>query len=145
MINLQDFENYFTSLAKRTGCKSVFFLTSETDIQKKIKDITPEQQPIMMMIIPSANTKGSTQDGVEETNTALLYVLNKDDRAEYGTFNIQKDLQPIFEQVKQTMIADKENCGLMRGLDVGSLSSDPESKLISQLTGWSLQFDIVSE
>lgn len=141
MINLQDFEAYINGLSEKSGAKKTFFLTAESDIKPMLQDITPEEQPFLMVIIPSAQSKGSTQDNVSEVNLALVYLLKKHDVKEQRTFDVQKELQPHIEAMKSQLISDKEECGIMRELDLSSMHTDPENQLFSALTGWSLTFE----
>lgn len=141
MINLSQYELFWMGLIREAGIRSAFFLTSESDIQPRLADISSDAQPFLMVIIPSAKTSGSSQDDVADTNYGLIYVLSKEDRTASDTFTIQKELQPVMENVKKLMIDSKEQCGVMRGLDVSSFHTDPESKLFSRATGWSLSFN----
>ena len=141
MINLSQYEFFWKDLIREAGIRSAFFLTSESDIQPRLADISSDAQPFLMVIIPSAKTSGSSQDDVADTNYGLIYVLSKEDRTATDTFTIQKELQPVMENVKKLMIDSKEQCGVMRGLDVSSFHTDPESKLFSRATGWSLSFN----
>lgn len=141
MVNLQDFEVYINGLSEKIGAKRTFFLTAESDIKPMLQDITPEEQPFLLVIIPSAQSKGSTQDNVSELNLALVYLFKKHDAKDKPTFEVQKELQPHIEATKNQLIADKEECGIMRELDLSSMHTDPESQLFSALTGWSLTFE----
>lgn len=145
MVNLTQYELFWKGLIPKAGIKSVFFLTNESDIQPRLADISSDAQPFMMVIIPSAKTSGSSQDDVADTNYGLIYVLSKEDRTASDTFTIQKELQPVMENVKKLMIDSKEQCGVMRGLDVSSFHTDPESKLFSRATGWSLSFEFETD
>ena len=145
MINLTQYELFWKGIMPEAGIKSVFFLTSESDIQPRLADISSDAQPFMMVIIPSAKTTGSSQDDVADTNYGLVYVLSKEDRTATDTFTIQKELQPVMENVKKLMIESKEQCGVMRGLDVSSFHTDPESKMFSRATGWSLSFQFETD
>ena len=145
MINLTKYETFWNELTDKAGIKSVFFLTNESDIQPRLADISSDEQPFMMVIIPSAKTSGSSQDDVADTNYGLIYVLSKEDRTATDTFTIQKELQPVMENVKKLMIDSKEQCGVMRGLDVSSFHTDPESRLFTRATGWSLSFQFETD
>ena len=108
MINLSQYELFWNGLIPKAGIKSAFFLTNESDIQPRLSDISSDEQPFMMVIIPSAKTSGSSQDDVADTNYGLIYVLSKEDRTGTDTFTIQKNLQPVIESVKLLMIDSKE-------------------------------------
>ena len=145
MVNLTQYELFWNGLIPKAGIKSVFFLTNESDIQPRLADISSDAQPFLMVIIPSAKTSGSSQDDVADTNYGLVYVLSKEDRTATDTFTIQKELQPVMENVKKLMIDSKEQCGIMRGLDVSSFHTDPESRMFTRATGWSLSFQFETD
>lgn len=145
MVNLTEYENYLTRLMSIVGCNSIYFRTKESDIQNILSDIPGDKQPFMLVIIPSSKSNGSTQDNVVDNNYGLIYVLSKEEHSHADTFSIQKKLQPIIERVKLKIIESKEECGIMRGLDVSSIHTDPESKMFSSVTGWSISFDFSTD
>ena len=141
MVNLTDFEAYWQNmLNKVTAIKSVHFVTEEGEIATKLSDIKKEEQPFLLVVIPSAKSTGSTQDNFQEDNLNLIYILSKEDSYNKTTFELQKDLQPATEAVKVQLIMDKSSCGLMRNLDVGSFQTDPEKKKFTSCSGWSVSF-----
>lgn len=146
MIDLWKYEAYFDSLMARIpAIRQVRYVTSEGEMGEWLSDIGGEHQPFLMVVVPSGKTSGSDQDNVEETNYGLAYLLCKTDRQTRRAFVVQKELQATIEAIKELMIADKEGCGVMRGLDVGSFHTDPENMQLSARTaGWSVSFTIKS-
>ena len=54
-----------------------------------------------------------------------------------------EQVQPIIEQLKQTIIDDMaEGCQLLAGLDVTTLSTIPETGFYGDFAGWSLGFTL---
>lgn len=147
MINLTQYENYFTGLVEKVpGVKMLKFVTSESEMTDWLADVKTDQQPFLMILIPSAKSTGSSQDDVEEYNMGLIYLLKKTDKgqADGKPFPIQKALQPILEGIKRQMLEDKGQCSVMYGLDVDSFHTDPENTLSSRTAGWSLSFTFKS-
>lgn len=143
MVLLSEWRTYWDGmLVKVPEIKAVFRVTEESDIKDKIQDIKLSELPFLMVLTPSAKSNGSEQDNFIEHEYGLLYVLTKEGINQKLTFDHQEDLQPTIEKVKQQMLADMEGCGFMRRLDVGSMHTDPEKKLFSLLTGWSLSFNL---
>ena len=141
MVNLTELEAYWNNLkSKVPSLKKIYFVTDEADMKDFISDIKPSEQPFLLVLIPSAKSVG-VQDAVLENNLNLIYVLCKEDSFQKTTFQFQKELQPVMESIKAQMIEDMEGCGLMRRLDISSMQTDPEKKLISKATGWSLSFE----
>ena len=145
MVNLTEYEAYWESVKTNvTGIKKIFYLTEESDMKDFLSDITNAQQPFLLVIIPSAKSAGA-QDAFIENNLSLIYLLSKEDAFNKTTFQLQKELQPVMEQIKQQMITDKQGCGIMRNLDLSSMQTDPEKKLMTKATGWSLSFEFETE
>lgn len=141
MVNLTEFETYWNGMpAKVRTLKKVFFVTEEGDMNDFIADLKPSEQPFMLVMIPSAKSVG-VPDAVLENNMNLIYVLSKEDTFNKNTFTLQKELQPVMEAIKAQMIVDMEGCGLMRRLDISSMQTDPEKRLMTKATGWSLSFE----
>jgi hypothetical protein len=142
MVNLSELEQYWNGMpAKVRTLKKVFFVTEEGDMKDFIQDIKPAEQPFLLVVIPSAKASGSA-DYNTEVNMNLIYVLSKEDPGKKNTFTLQKELQPVMEAVKEQMITDIEGCGLMRNLDISTMHTDPERRLMSVATGWSLGFEM---
>jgi hypothetical protein len=141
MVNLSTLETYWNSMITRIPTiKKAFFVTEESDMKDFIADIRQSEQPFLLVVIPSAKSNGQ-QDAVIENNLNLIYVLSKEDSFNKNTFQLQKELQPVMEAIKTQMIEDIEGCGIMRRLDISSMQTDPEKKLLSKATGWSLSFE----
>ena len=145
MVNLNAYENYWNELrAKVPAVKRIDFVTEEGDIKDFISDITRSEQPHLLIIIPSSKNVG-IPDAVLENNLNLVYLLANEDSFEKNTYQLQKELQPVMESIKNQLIADMENCGLMRRLDISSMQTDPERRIFSKSTGWSLSFEFETE
>jgi len=143
MVLLSEWRTYWDGMpVKVPEVKAVFRVTEESDIKDKIQDIKLEELPFLMVLTPSAKSNGSEQDNFMEHDMSLLYLFTKEGINNKLTFEHQEDLQPILEKVKEQMLLDMEGCGFMRRLDVGSMHTDPEKKLFSVLTGWSLSFSL---
>lgn len=150
MVLLKDWRTYWTNLIKvvvneqtaKPLINSVHLVTDEGDIQDKIQDIKNNELPFLLVVTPSAKSQGSTADSFTESDLCLIYVLDKEDAHNRTTFELQEELQPVLEALKSQLLEDKDGCGIMRTLDVGSFQTDPEKKLFSKLTGWSLSFNL---
>jgi len=145
MVNLTAFETYWNGMTTKVpGLKKVFYVTEEADMKEFFSDIRTDEQPFMVVILPSAKSVG-VPDAVLENNLCLLYILSKEDSFSKTTFELQKDVQPVMEAVKAQMIEDMDGCGLMRRLDIGSMQTDPEKRIMAKATGWSLSFEFETE
>lgn len=143
MILLSELRTYWTDMAenKLPEIKRVEFVTDESQVKDFIKDIATSEQPFVVVVLPSANSQGSEQDNYQETNENLFYVLKKEDSFNQKTLDIQEELQPLTEAIKEQIIIDKgDGCNLMRYLNMGSFKTDPEYKKWSQCSGWSVSF-----
>ena len=141
MVNLTELETYWNGMkTKVPALKRVDFVTEEGDMKDFISDIKASEQPFLVVIIPSAKSVG-VPDAVYENNLNLVYLLSKEDPGVKNTFALQKELQPTMEAIKNQMIEDMQDCGLMRRLDIASMQTDPEKRIISIATGWSLSFE----
>lgn len=141
MVNLNSLEQYWNAMpAKVRALKKVYYVTEEGDMKDFFQDIKLTEQPFLVVVIPSAKASGSA-DFYTETNMNLIYLLSKEDSGKKRTFELQKELQPVMEAIKDVMIADIAGCGFMRELDISSMHTDPERKLLSVASGWSLSFE----
>ena len=103
MVNLTALETYWNSIITRVPTiKKAFFVTEEGDMKDFIADIRQQEQPFLLVVIPSAKSVG-TADAVLENNMNLIYVLSKEDSFNKNTFELQKELQPVMEAIKAQM------------------------------------------
>lgn len=142
MISLVDFNTYFQGMANvDTGVKRVDVVPGEDNIKDILSDISNDDMPFLIAVIPSGKSNGSEQNNVVEVNYSLFYVLIKTDAVSKTDMEIMLETQPVVEAVKQQMMDDKELCGVMRDLDVGSFHMDPEWRFLGKCTGWSVSFE----
>ncbi|MDR2824997.1 MAG: hypothetical protein LBB41_07360 [Prevotellaceae bacterium] len=140
MILLNEIQQYFDALiGTDKPVKRVFYFTEEGELQDVDSDIAPEEQPFLIVITPSVISVGRD---LLERNNFLIYLLAKEDKFEKSTFEIQKELQPIINSLKNKLIDDSDNCKWISGLDAESFHIDPERKMFTKYTGWSISFSV---
>lgn len=142
MILIDKYEAYWESIRLRLpAIKSIEFINNDKDMGKAIQDLKKEHMPVLFVAIPSADGFGDI-DNEKEKNIGLLFFMSKyDAQGKSKAYDIQKELQPIFEDMKDMMKEDSmDKCGVMSNLEFDSMHSDPEYKLYSDFSGWSLSF-----
>jgi len=141
MISLIDFDKYWHQMpTKVPALKKVFLVSDESELRDFVKDISPADQPFAMVLIPSANSRGSEPDNFGENNQTLFYILEREDKTEHTTLQLQMRTQPVCEAVKDQLLNDKTSCSLLWNLREDSFETDPESKISSLCSGWSVSF-----
>lgn len=142
MILITDYEAYWETIKERLpGIKTLDFINNDKDMGKSIQDLKKEQMPILFVAVPSGDGFGDV-DNDQEKNIGLLFFMSKyDAQGKTKAYDIQKELQPIFEALKDLMKNDSMNdCSIMANLEIDSMHTDPEYKLYSDFSGWSLSF-----
>ena len=142
MILITDYEAYWDTIKERLpGIKTLDFINNDKDMGKSIQDLKKEQMPILFVAVPSGDGFGDV-DNDQEKNIGLLFFMSKyDAQGKSKAYDIQKELQPIFEALKDLMKNDSMNdCSIMANLEIDSMHTDPEYKLYSDFSGWSLSF-----
>ncbi len=142
MIFITDYEAYWDTIKERLpGIKTLDFINNDKDMGKSIQDLKKEQMPILFVAVPSGDGFGDV-DNDQEKNIGLLFFMSKyDAQGKSKAYDIQKELQPIFEALKDLMKNDSMNdCSIMANLEIDSMHTDPEYKLYSDFSGWSLSF-----
>lgn len=142
MILITDYEAYWNTIKERLpGIKTLDFINNDKDMGKSIQDLKKEQMPILFVAVPSGDGFGDV-DNDQEKNIGLLFFMSKyDAQGKSKAYDIQKELQPIFEALKDLMKNDSMNdCSIMANLEIESMHTDPEYKLYSDFSGWSLSF-----
>jgi len=143
MMQITELRQYWeTMLTKVPDLKRFELVTDESQVKDFIADIPTADQPFAVVVIPSAKSTGSVQDNFQETNSMLFYVLRNQDAFAYTWMQILEELQPLTDTIKEQIVIDADDqCGLLRNLEYGSFQTDPERKLWSKCTGWSVSFN----
>lgn len=142
MILIENYEKYWESVLERLPfIKKLDFINDAKDMSEAIQDLKKEQMPMLFVTVPSGDGDGDV-DNSREKNIALLFLMSKyDSQGKSKAYSIQKELQPAFEALKELMKEDSaDTCSPMARLEFDSMHSDPESKLYSDFSGWSLSF-----
>lgn len=151
MISISTYNSYFQAMpSKVPQLKKVVVVATESDLQQKIKDMADEDFPVLVVVIPSADSIAPSADNVTEANTCLLYVLQKSDPAGYtdgAEITVWNTTQEVLKDVKNALAADKANHALsphwIHDLDLNHMHTDPELNLFGCI-GWSLSFTLIT-
>ena len=142
MILISDYEAYWESVKERIpGIKSVEPINNDKDMSKFLQDLKKENMPVLFFAVPSSDGFGDVDNDMEK-NIGLLFFMSKyDAQGKTKAYDIQKELQPLFEEIKDMMKEDSmDKCSVMGDLEFSSMHTDPEYKLYSDFSGWSLSF-----
>lgn len=147
MVNLQEYENYWNGIINRIPeIKKVIPATFEPDMGNLVQGLKPEELPALFFIIPNAQGKSKDVDNVSESNLCVILLMDKTDPQRKKTYQVQKEIQPIAENIKKQIREDKAaGCHLFRDLDLSSLSTIPEAGFYSVFAGWSIGFQFETE
>ena len=150
MIKIRDLKNYFDSCNSRIDAiTKVCMVSTENQLVKKIDDFE-ETDIVLLVIIPSSDTKGKDVDNIVESETIIMFVIGKIDPSSEDDEDFIDNME-IFQNavtdLKKLMIADKQDtesgCHLMKGLDLNSIHTDPEYNYLG-CNGYSLSCNITS-
>lgn len=144
MIALSLYREYWEGMAARIeAITDTMGVTVDEDMGPRLQDIATGAATLFW-IVPSAQPhKGSDVDNYSEDNICVIFVMVKYDRQRQRATDVLEQVQPIIEQLKQTIIDDKaEGCQLLAGLDVTTLSTIPETGFYGDFAGWSLGFTL---
>ena len=76
----------------------------------------------------------------------MVFVMTKYDRQRRTAVEALEVVQPVIEAIKQMLIEDMAGgCPTLAGLEVGTLSTIPETGFYNDFAGWSLGFTLRSE
>ena len=147
MIDLKDYREYWEGVANRisaiTSCMGV---TVDEDMGLRLQQLGGDEVTLFW-IVPNAQTrKGAGVDNYEEDNTCVVFVMMKYDRQRRSAVEALELVQPVIEAIKQLLLEDMTSgCPTLAGLEVGTLSTIPETGFYNDFAGWSLGFTLKSE
>ena len=136
MIDLKDYREYWEGVANRipviTSCMGV---TVDDEMGHRLQEIAMDTATLFW-IVPNAQTrKGAGVDDYQEDNMCVVFVMTKYDRQRRSAVEALERVQPVMEAL----------CPTLAGLDVGTLSTIPETGFYNDFAGWSLGFTLRSE
>lgn len=150
MIKIRDLNNYMDSCMSRIDLITKSHLIStENQLVKKVADFD-YSDIVLIIIIPSADSKGKDVDNIIESETIIMFILGKIDESSEDDDDFIDNME-IFQntvtELKELMIADKQDtesgCHLMKGLDLSSIHTDPEYNYLG-CNGYSLSCNVTS-
>lgn len=153
MIGISTYTDYWKHCVEEIdSLKSYHVVATEEGMGKKIKDISSDQFPALIAVIPSATPHTSDVDSVIERNQALIFILIRRAAADKSdtVFTADMDLtQSVMKAVKQLLTDDHTDCDskfhvTMKRLKVESFHQDPEYNYLG-CDGWSLSFEFDTE
>lgn len=150
MIRVNDFKTYAESFVSRiTGLKKAIVVSNEAQLIKYLDRLKKSEFPLLVAVLPSADSTVRDNDNVKENSICLIYVLSKIDATSetYDSFIADMDsTQQLLSDVKNLMHQDKVSCGttyhdLVKRLQCDKMHTDPEYNYLG-CNGWSLSFII---
>ena len=147
MIDLKDYREYWEGVAERiSALTSCLGVTVDEDMGPRLQQLGADDVTLFW-IVPNAQTrKGACVDNYEEDNTCVVFVMTKYDRQRRSAVEALEVVQPVIESLKGLLIEDMvSGCPTLAGLDVGTLSTIPETGFYNDFAGWSLGFTLRSE
>lgn len=147
MINLSEYLDYWAQMPERiNGLRSVMAVTVDQEMGTVIQGLKSETCPILFVIIPSSRSDARDVDGYMEENQAVVFVMDRYDAQRGGAVRALIDTQPVMEDIKRTLLDDvAAGCPVLGRLNVGSLSTIPETGFFRSFGGWSLGFSFYTE
>lgn len=147
MIKLSDYLGYWERMPGRiSGLRSVMAVTVDQEMGNLIQGLKSDACPILFVIIPSARASTADTDGYMEENQAVVFVMDRYDAQRGGAVRALIDTQPVMEAVKRVLLDDvAAGCPVLVRLNVGSMSTLPETGFYRSFGGWSLGFSFYTE
>ncbi len=91
MIKPSDYKSYWNhALEEIDGLKASFIVATEAGLSKKIKDISSDQLPFLVAVLPSADPKSPDVDNQVEENQTIIFVLTKREPLTVQMINLLK-------------------------------------------------------
>lgn len=142
MVRIRTYRDFWESLrVKYPQIKTVLMVTKEEDLAGRIKAMSQDQFPVLVSIIPSADSQGRNVDAVTDKHTGLIYILKKFDQSsqtDETLLNDQEETQDLLTAVKSDILnAASSPGGMFYRLDINSMHVDPEYNYLG-CHGWSM-------
>lgn len=148
MIRISSLNTYYQQFINLVdNLHSVHVVTNESDIKNIISNLGSRDK-VLIVLIPSSDSKSFDSDNITDRNIASLALLRpfiKGTHNEVDVMEFMDDCGDGLEIIKKKMHEDfqETTCGLMGKIDWNSFHTDPEKDIYST-AGYSLSwlFDI---
>ena len=147
MISVNNFKNLTEHLVSEIdGLNHSIVTVQEEHFHKKAKDLTTDQMPLLLAVIPSADGEGD-HDNYSDRDNFLMFVLTRregSDRNDANLIQDYHDTQQAILAIKHKLIEISGDCDaefhqVMQHLIIDSFHFDPEYNF-NGWDGWSCTF-----
>lgn len=148
MIPILDLKEFALHIQNLINLDKVLLVSREEQLQKFIKEMENDKA-FGVLVIPASRGEGENQDNYSESNTLLIYLLQKvnDKNTDHDSYlNILAALQDKLRLLKTDFINAIDDCdhtqhALLEKLDLKSTHTDPEFNYMG-CHGWSFSFKV---
>lgn len=150
MVAVNDFKAYFDAIKSKIPAITRFELVIREDQIANIVKSLKATDILLVVVYPSADADGLSEDIVYDVNSSLLYVLKSSQRGgdtPSVLLSRMSDTQQVMEQVKIMMLDDMftdKYPNILQRLSINSMHTDPEYDFLGG-DGWSLMFNFKTD
>lgn len=147
MISVSKYNNLVAHLVNEIpGLRHYILAVREEQFKEKVKNISRDQLPLLLAVIPSADGIGD-HDNYSDRDNFLMFVLTKRDGSDKTDATMVNDFettQSIAMTIKHKLIEISGDCEAsfhaeLEHLMIDSFHVDPEFNFLG-FDGWSLTF-----
>jgi len=149
MINLTQLNTLGQRLKDHTALNDFVWCTTESDLSKKLHKKIQSDFPLLVMITPSFDSKGSSLDSIRDVASMIFFVLHNPNSTNLTDVMLidRMDLcLAITEEIQDVLcngFPDEQGCFVSNGIDPSSFHIDPETNFLG-CHGWSMSFEFKS-
>lgn len=122
--------------------KKVIHVAAEDHFTKRLRDLTPDQFPCLVAVIPGASGSGQ-EDAVKFPHSCLWFVLKhlgereRTDDTEHQTY---QETELAVNQILDHLMSGQSSCAIARDIEWHTMEILPAYNY-DQCDGWSISFD----
>lgn len=152
MISIRTFNDYFNNYLSLISEIDHFVLVAQED--HLVKKLSKNKSGVILAaVMPASDANSPDLDNIADTNTALLFILEKTDKTsvtDATELTHYEKLQNIAKDVYAQLRADALNyrldrCHFMHYFNQDSVHVDPEYNLFGGYNGYSMSFEFVTD
>jgi hypothetical protein len=146
-MNISSLISLANLIKQHTGIAHYEWVTTDTQLSKKIGDLKSAQFPLLVVVTPSYGTDAPDNDNVRDISQMLFFVLkrNKFQSATGATEIADTDeTLAIARQIKSYLIngfPGANDCIIPAAIEPASFNIDPEWNYLG-CDGWSISFQM---
>lgn len=148
MIDIQKYEDYFQAIVTNYSLLNGFYHVDMFEFDSFLSDLRSKKVPTPCLVLESYTERANSVNSynIHDSISGAIIILDDFDVRKKTSENktaFLKSVQAIIKQIQKRMTIDREdNCHIIQGLNIGSMSIAKTNLVAGAYMGYRMEFTI---